>query len=167
MSGPIVADSEGATIYHGAGHAAPWNPDQRLGDNRWTSSLFARDVKTGAVRWVDQLARHDDFALGSTGALLPVDRDWHGATRKLLIHPDRNGYLYVIDRTTGAVLSADAFTTVNETSGVDLTTGATIPIESRKARLAATTRDICPAWPGATVGRRRALSGCQLGFHSG
>jgi PQQ-dependent dehydrogenase (methanol/ethanol family) len=164
VSGPIVADSDGATIYHGAGHAAPWNPDQRLGDNRWTSSLFARDVKTGAVRWVDQLARHDDFALGSTGALLPVDRDWYGATRKLLIHPDRNGYLYVIDRTTGAVLSADAFTTVNETSGVDLTTGATIPIESRKARLGATTRDICPAWPGATVGGAALSADANLVF---
>jgi PQQ-dependent dehydrogenase (methanol/ethanol family) len=164
VSGPIVADSEGATIYHGAGHAAPWNPDQRFGDNRWTSSLFARDVKTGAVRWVDQLARHDDFALGSTGALLPVDRDWYGATRKLLIHPDRNGYLYVIDRTTGAVLSADAFTTVNETSGVDLTTGATIPIESRKARLGATTRDICPAWPGATVGGAALSADANLVF---
>ncbi len=119
VSGPIVADSDGATIYHGAGHAAPWNPVERLGDNRWTSSLFARDVKTGAVRWVDQLAHHDDFALGSTGALLPVEREWHGTTRKLLIHPDRNGYVYVIDRTTGAVLSADAFTNVNETSGVE------------------------------------------------
>jgi lanthanide-dependent methanol dehydrogenase len=158
VSGPIVADSDGATIYHGAGHAAPWNPDQRLGDNRWTSSLFARDVKTGAVRWVDQLAHHDDFALGGTGALLPVERDWHGATRKLLIHPDRNGYLYVLDRTTGAVLSADAFTTVNETSGVDSATGAAIPIDSRKARAATNTRDICPAWPGATIGGA-ALSG--------
>ena len=158
VSGPIVADSDGATIYHGAGHAAPWNPDRRLGDNRWTSSLFARDVKTGAVRWVDQLAHHDDFALGSTGALLPVEHDWHGTTRKLLIHPDRNGYVYVIDRTTGAVLSADAFTNVNETSGVDSATGATIPIDSRKARFATTTRDICPAWPGATVGGS-ALSG--------
>jgi lanthanide-dependent methanol dehydrogenase len=152
VSGPIVADSDGATVYHGTGHAAPWNPDQRLGDNRWTSSLFARDVKTGTVRWVDQLARHDDFALGSTGTLLPVDREWHGTTRKLLIHPDRNGYVYVIDRTTGAVLSADAFRTVNETSGVDLASGATIPIDSRKARFATTTRDICPAWPGATIG---------------
>jgi PQQ-dependent dehydrogenase (methanol/ethanol family) len=158
VSGPIVADSDGATIYHAAGHAAPWNSDQRLGDNRWTSSLFARDVKTGAVRWVDQLARHDDFALGATGALLLAERDWHGATRKLLIHPDRNGYLYVFDRTTGAVLSADAFTTVNETSGVDSATGATIPIDSRKARFATTTRDICPAWPGATIGGA-ALSG--------
>ena len=123
VSGPIVADSDGATIYHGAGHAAPWNPDQRLGDNRWTSSLFARDVKTGAVRWVDQLAHHDDFALGSTGALLPVNRDWHGAPRKLLIHPDRNGYVYVIDRTTGVVLSAVPFTIVNETSGVEFGDG--------------------------------------------
>ena len=158
VSGPIVADFDGATIYHGAGHAAPSNPDRRRGDNRWTSSLFARDVKTGAVRWVDQLAHHDDFALGSTGALLPVEHDWHGTTRKLLIHPDRNGYVYVIDRTTGAVLSADAFTNVNETSGVDSATGATIPIDSRKARFATTTRDICPAWPGATVGGS-ALSG--------
>ncbi len=152
VSGPIVADSDGATVYHGTGHAAPWDPDQRLGDNRWTSSLFARDVKTGAVRWVDQIARHDDFALGGTGALLLAERDWHGTMRKLLIHPDRNGYVYVIDRTTGRVLSADAFTTVNETSGVDLATGLAIPIDSRKARFGATTRDICPAWPGATIG---------------
>jgi PQQ-dependent dehydrogenase (methanol/ethanol family) len=164
VSGPIVADSDGSTVYHGAGHAAPWNPDQRLGDDRWTSSLFARDVKTGGVRWVDQLAHHDDFALGGTGAVLPVDRDWHGAPRKLLIHPDRNGYVYVVDRTTGAVLSADAFTTVNETSGVDLATGAAIPIDSRKARFGATTRDICPAWPGATIGGASLSGDASLVF---
>ena len=66
VSGPIAAEADGTAVYHGTGHAAPWNPDQRLGDNKWTSSLFARDPKTGAVRWVVQLARHDDFSLGST-----------------------------------------------------------------------------------------------------
>jgi PQQ-dependent dehydrogenase (methanol/ethanol family) len=158
VSGQIAAEADGSVIYHGTGHAAPWNPDQRLGDNSWTSSLFARDTKTGAVRWVDQLARHDDFALGSTGSMLLADRDWDGGTRKLLINPDRNGYVYVIDRTNGAILSARAFTTVNETSGVDFSTGATIPVDSRKARFATTTRDICPGWPGATAGGA-ALSG--------
>ena len=167
VSGPIVADPDGATIYHGAGHAAPWNPDQRLGDNRWTSSLFARDVKTGAVRWVDQLAHHDDFALGSTGALLPVNRDWHGTTRKLLIHPDRNGYVYVIDRTTGAVLSADAFTNVNETSGVEFGDRRDDPDRQPQSALRHHYARYLPGLARRDGWGRRALRGCQLGFHSG
>ena len=106
-------------ILSGTGHPAPGTPEQRPGENRWTSGLFARDVETGALRWFDGINPHDLYGLGATAPNLMIDRDWNGAPRHLLIHPDANGYLYVLDRTTGAILSARPFAPVNATTGVD------------------------------------------------
>ncbi len=148
VSGPIVADPDGATVYHGTGHAAPWNPDQRLGDNSWTSSLFARDAKTGAVRWVDQLARHDDFALGSTGALLLADRDWHGAAPQAA-DPPRPERLSLRARPddgrdpVGASLH-DRERDERRRPGV----GRRDPGRQPQGAFATMTRDVCPGWPG-------------------
>jgi glucose dehydrogenase len=67
----------------------------------------------------------------------------------VLIHPGRNGYMYVIDRATGEVLSADAYEYVNAIKGVDLKTGRAIPNEEKTPMLGKTIDDICPASPGA------------------
>ena len=152
VSGPIVYDPELHLLLHGTGHPAPWNPDQHGGDNKWTSGLFARDPDTGAARWFDQFSPHDLFALGSAGSLLSADRDWRGTARKLLIHPDPNGYVYVLDRTSGEILSAEPFATVNASHGVDLASGALRVDSNRASRVNTMTRDVCPGWPGAVSG---------------
>ena len=157
VSGPIVYDPDLRLVLHGTGHPAPWNPDQRLGDNKWTSGIFARDPETGMARWFDQINPHDLFALGSAGINLIVDKPWRGVPRNLLVHPDPNGYVYVIDRRTGEMLAAEPFTTVNATRGVDLATGALHRDDSRASRFATMTRDVCPGWPGA-IGGSAALS---------
>jgi lanthanide-dependent methanol dehydrogenase len=73
--------------------------------------------------------------------------DWHGQGRALLIHPDRNGYVYVLDRATGEILSAQPFLPVTATHGIDVTTG-TPQVDNRfSVQTGSTTRGICPAWP--------------------
>lgn len=150
VSGPILWDASAGLLFHGTGHPAPWNPDQRNGDNRWTSGLFARDVTTGEARWFVPVNPHDLYALGSTSALLLVERDWRGGPAPLLIHPDGNGHVYVLDRRTGKVLSAEPFIPVNATKGFDLAAGALVRDPAKAIRSGATTRGICPARPGAT-----------------
>ena len=91
LAGQAVYDASLNLLLYATGHPAPWNPTQRPGDDRWTSGLFARDPDTGAARWFDAMNPHDQYALGAGGGLVPVDLDWRGRRRALLIHPDRNG----------------------------------------------------------------------------
>ncbi|MBI0539114.1 PQQ-dependent dehydrogenase, methanol/ethanol family [Roseomonas sp. KE2513] len=152
VSGPILWDAGSGLVFHGTGHPAPLVPDQRQGDNRWTSGLFARELETGRARWFDPLNSHDLYGLGATASSLLLDRDWRGAPRRLLVHPDANGHVYVLDRGTGEILSAEPFVPVNATAGVDLATGALRRDESKAVRRGRMTRDICPASPGAVTG---------------
>jgi hypothetical protein len=105
-------------VFYGTGPPAPWNPEARPGDNKWTSGLFARDVRTGDARWFVSIDPHDLYALGAGGSVLLADLLWRGENRALLIHPDANGQVYVLDRQTGAILSAAPFVQVNATRGV-------------------------------------------------
>lgn len=151
VAGPILHDPELSLIFHGTGHPAPWNPEQRPGDNRWTSGLFARDAATGAARWFVGLQPHDLFAYGATGPLLLIDRDWRGRARKLLVHAGRDGFLTVLDRGTGELLSAEAYVPVTAVTGVDLATGRPTRDTAKTPNLNAVVRDVCPAWSGGTM----------------
>ena len=87
------------------------------------SGVFARDLDTGQARWFYQWSPHDLYDHDGINENILVDRDWKGQPRKLLLHPGRNGYMYVLDRTTGQVLSAKPFVYINSSKGVDLKTG--------------------------------------------
>ncbi len=75
--------------------------------------------------------------------------NWNGQPRKVLVRPERNGYLYVIDRQSGEVLSAEPFGAINATSGVDLKTGRLQYVEAKKPQMNKVVRDICPTASGA------------------
>jgi PQQ-dependent dehydrogenase (methanol/ethanol family) len=77
-----------------------------------------------------------------------VDLTIDGTMRKVLLHPGRSGYMYVIDRSNGQVLSATPFVHITGTKGVDLQTGRLIPNEEKKPATGKVVRDICPASPG-------------------
>lgn len=148
VSGFISYDATLDLIFHGTANPAPWNPYQRPGDNKWTSGIFARDPDTGEARWFYQTSPHDLFAYGGENENVLIDIDAGGVSRKAIVHPDRNGYLYVIDRATGEVLSATAYVHITTSTGVDLRTGR-IEYESRtRPQLDKVVRDICPASPG-------------------
>ena len=164
VSGPLIYDPATKLLFHGAGRPAPWNPDQRTGENKWTSGLFARNAETGAARWFNSVNPHDLFALGGTGPNLSFDTNWRGADHQLLLHLDANGYLYVIDRASGEILDVQAFSASNATSGVDLKTGALRRDPAKATRGDATIRDVCPGWPGAINGDPAISADAKLLF---
>ena len=147
--GWISYDPELDLIYYGTSNPGPWNPDQRPGDNKWTAGVFARDPDTGEAVWFYQSSPHDLYDHDGINEQIIVDLPIGGTTRKVLLRPERNGYFYVIDRTTGEVLSADAFVHITAAKGVDLKTGRLIPVPEKKPEVGVVKREICPAAPGA------------------
>lgn len=147
--GWISYDPELDLVYYGTANPGPWNPEQLPGDNKWTSTLFARRPATGEAVWAYQLSPHDVHDYDAVNEQVLVDLDIKGRRRKILLRPERNGYVYVIDRVTGEVLSATPFAYVNTSKGVDLTTGRLIMNEEKTPVLGKVVRDICPASPGA------------------
>jgi lanthanide-dependent methanol dehydrogenase len=142
VSAPILLDPELGLLLHTTGPPAPWNPEPRPGDNRWTSGIFAREPKTGAVRWFAALHTHNLYAWAASTADIAVDRPWNGENRQLLLHPDSDGRLYVLDRTSGRLLASDAL----------------LPQSTAQApHTYIQVRDLCPAWVGA-IGGNPALS---------
>jgi PQQ-dependent dehydrogenase (methanol/ethanol family) len=136
-------------VIYGTANPGPWNPDQRPGENKWTSGVFARDIDTGKARWFYQWSPHDLYDHDGINENILVDRDWKGKPRKLLLHPGRNGYMYVLDRTSGEVLSAKAFVYINSSTGVDLKSGKLIPNPEKRTQTGKTIYDICPTASGA------------------
>jgi PQQ-dependent dehydrogenase (methanol/ethanol family) len=147
--GWISYDSELDLIYYGTANPGPWNPDQRPGDNKWTSGLFARDPATGQARWFYQLSPHDLHDYDGVNENLLLDLSIGGATRKVLVHPDRNGYIYVMDRGSGQVISATPFVPITTSTGVDLETGRLRYAPDKTPKAGRVVHDICPGSPGA------------------
>jgi len=147
--GWISYDPELDLIYYGTANPGPWNPDQRPGDNKWTSGLFARDPATGQARWFYQISPHDLHDYDGVNENLLVDLTIGGATRKVLVHPDRNGYIYVMDRASGQVISATPFVPITTSTGVDLETGRLRYAPDKTPKPGRVVHDICPGSPGA------------------
>jgi lanthanide-dependent methanol dehydrogenase len=146
--GWISYDADLNLVYYGTSNPGPWNQDQRPGDNKWTAGLFARDADTGEAVWFYQTSPHDLFDYDDVNESILVDLPLGGATRKTLLRANRDGYVYVIDRTTGEVLSADAFVHVTSTKGIDLKKGRPIENPEKTPVLGKVVREICPASPG-------------------
>jgi lanthanide-dependent methanol dehydrogenase len=115
--GWISYDPELNLIYYGTGNPGPWNPDQRPGDNKWTAGMFARNPDTGAAAWAYQWTPHDLHDYDGINELILLDLPINDQTRKVLVRPERNGYIYVLDRGTGEVLSAKPFVHITSSTG--------------------------------------------------
>jgi alcohol dehydrogenase (cytochrome c) len=106
--------------YWGIGNPGPdWNADMRLGDNLYTDCAVALDPDTGKLKWHFQFTPHDDFDFDSVQVPVLADLDWKGAKRRVLLWANRNGYFYVLDRTTGEFLQGTPFTKVTWAKGLD------------------------------------------------
>lgn len=147
--GWISYDPETNLIFYGTANPGPWNAEQRPGDNKWTAGMFARDVDTGQARWFYQFSPHDLYDYDAINENVLVDLPIKGVQRKVIVRPERNGYLYVMDRATGEVLSADAFSAVNSVLGVDLKTGRPQFNPAKQPQMGKVIRNICPTAPGA------------------
>ena len=147
--GWVTYDAELNTLYYGSGNPGPWNADQRPGDNKWTTGIFARDPATGAAHWFYQMTPHDEHDYDGINEQILLDMPFQGSMRKVLVHFDRNGFLYVIDRKTGQVLSADPFGPTNWSRGIDMKTGRPIINPEKATHQGEDVRDICPTASGA------------------
>jgi len=101
------ADTESDVLYWAVGNPHPdTDGDERLGSNLYTNSDLAIDVKTGKLLWHYQFTPHDLHDWDANEPIVLVNAKWKGKDRKLLLHANRNGFLYVLDRTTGKPLRA-------------------------------------------------------------
>lgn len=137
-------------IYFGSGNPAPWNETMRPGDNKWTMTIWGRDVDTGEAKFGYQKTPHDEWDYAGVNVMmLSEQKDKDGKMRKLLTHPDRNGIVYTLDRETGDLVSADKLDdTVNWVKHVDLKTGLPVRDPEFATRMNHNARDICPSAMG-------------------
>jgi lanthanide-dependent methanol dehydrogenase len=157
--GWISYDPELNLVYYGTGNPGVWNPDLRPGDNKWSLTIFARDADTGHARWAYQVTPHDHWDYDEIMENVLMDMEWGGRMRKLLLHPARNGFMFVLDRETGEVLSAEIFVpSTNWATGYDLRTGLPNMVEAKKTGKGVVTENICPSSTGAKEFVPSALS---------
>jgi lanthanide-dependent methanol dehydrogenase len=109
------------TIFYGSGNPSTWNPKQRPGDNKWSMTIFARDADTGMAKWVYQMTPHDEWDYDGVNEMILADVNVGGTNHKALVHFDRNGFAYTLDRTNGALLVAEKYDPkVNWATKVDM-----------------------------------------------
>lgn len=100
-------DPEAKLVYWPTGNAGPdFNGDNRKGDNLYTCSIIALDVRTGKLKWHFQPTPHDEWDWDAVAPVVLTDANWRGQPRKLLLQANRNGFLYVLDRLNGKMLMA-------------------------------------------------------------
>jgi PQQ-dependent dehydrogenase (methanol/ethanol family) len=111
-------------VYYGTGNPSTWNPRQRPGDNKWSMTIFARDLDTGVAKWVYQMTPHDEWDYDGVNEMILADMKVKGKPRKALVHFDRNGFAYTMDRQTGELLVAEKYDPkVNWATHVDMKSG--------------------------------------------
>jgi alcohol dehydrogenase (cytochrome c) len=121
----------------------------RPGDNKWATTIFARDPDDGQARWAYQILPHDMWDYDEIMENVLVDMEWQGRTRKLLFHPGRNGFIFVMDRETGELLSAEPYQPLNWATGYDIETGRPQLNPEKLTKVGTITRNICPSATGA------------------
>ena len=146
--GWISYDPELNLIFYGTGNPGPWNPDMRPGDNKWTCTIWARNPDTGEAKWAFQVVPHDAWDYDEIMENIPIDMQWQGSMRKLLLHPARDGYMLVLDRASGELLSAEPFVPVNWSKGYDLKTGLPNVDQTKVTHTGEYARDVCPSSTG-------------------
>jgi lanthanide-dependent methanol dehydrogenase len=138
-------------VYYGSGNPGTWNPSQRPGDNKWSMTIFARDLDTGVAKWVYQMTPHDEWDFDGVNEVPLVDIDYKGKKTPVLVHFDRNGFAYTLNRETGELLVAQKYDPqVNWSPGVDMKTGRpTVDPKYSTRAPDVNVKDICPAALGS------------------
>jgi alcohol dehydrogenase (cytochrome c) len=113
-------DPETNLTFWGTGNPnAGWNGDNRGGDNLYSDSVVALDADTGKLKWHYQFTPHDEFDWDSVQVPVLANIQWQGSPRKVMLWTNRNGFFYVLDRTTGKFLLGKAFVKQNWNIGLD------------------------------------------------
>jgi len=156
--GWLSYDPELNLVYHGTSNPGPWNGKQRPGDNKWSAAIIARDADTGEMVWAFQPTPHDVWDYDAVNENILADLPIGGKTRKALVHFDRNGFAYTMDRATGEVILAKPYVPTNWAKGIDLATGRPtlnpekVPFQGKKVSF------ICPSLEGGKNQQPAAFS---------
>jgi PQQ-dependent dehydrogenase (methanol/ethanol family) len=151
-------------IYYGSGNPGTWNPSQRPGDNKWSMTIFARDASTGQARWVYQMTPHDEWDYDGVNEMVLADNLQVRGQRvnKALVHFDRNGFAYTLNRENGQLLVAEKYDpAVNWASKVDMETGRPQTVREFSTRAGGedkNVQNICPAALGSKDQQPAAFS---------
>jgi alcohol dehydrogenase (cytochrome c) len=142
-------DAELRTLYWPTGNPCPdYDGTERQGDNLYADSILALDAATGRLKWHFQYTPHDLWDWDAQQPPVLVDLTWDGRPRQLLLHANRNGFFYVLDRTDGTLLRAQPFVKkLTWAKGVD---AKGRPILNPDQAPDAAGRTVCPAVEGAT-----------------
>ena len=123
-------------LYIGVGNGSPWNPTYRSpggGDNLYVDSIIALRPKTGEYVWHYQTTPGDTWDFDAAAHMILADVEVGGRLRPVLMQAGKNGFFYVLDRTSGQLISAANFVPVNWATGIDSQSGR--PIENPEARI--------------------------------
>ena len=142
-------DPELDLTYWGTGNPAPWASQSRAGDNLYTSSVLALRPRTGEIVWHYQFTPNDPYDFDANWELINADITVEGKPRKVLMQFNRNGFLYVIDRTNGQLISAKTYEKVNWATHVDIETGRPIETDVGKRVRAMELVEMWPSTRGA------------------
>jgi quinohemoprotein ethanol dehydrogenase len=139
-------------IYFGTGNGVQWARSARSagrGDNLYLSSIIALHADTGEYAWHYQATPGEEWDFDAVQQLILADLKIDGKLRHVLMQANKNGFFYVLDRQTGALISAKAIVPMNWASGIDRKSGR--PIENKDARYSDTGKpvDIKPGPLGA------------------
>lgn len=142
-------DTELEMLYYGSGNPAPWNETMRPGDNKWTMTIWGRDINSGEAKFGYQKTPHDEWDYAGVNYMGLSEQVVDGKKRKLLTHPDRNGIVYTLDRENGDLINAFKIDdTVNWVKKVDLKTGLPVRDPEYSTHMDHQATGICPSAMG-------------------
>jgi alcohol dehydrogenase (cytochrome c) len=150
-------------VYWGTGNAAPWASQSRPGDNLYTASVLAIRPKTGEIVWHYQFTPNDAYDYDAVWELILAELPVDGVKRKVVMQLNRNGFLYVLDRATGAIIAANPYEKVNWASHIDKETGRPVETELAKKLRAGEQVELWPStrsgknWPHAAFSPETGL----------
>jgi len=147
-------------VYYSTGNPGLWSPFYRCSektheecnsgkqDNKWSMTIFARKIDTGEAVWAYQMTPFDQWDYDGINENMLVDWPVDGKPRKLLVHFDRNGFSYVLDRTDGTLLQAHKYVTVNWAEKIDMKTGRPVKVKEHSPFGLGRNVQVCPSAMG-------------------
>ncbi len=146
VTGYFSFDPKTNLVYYGTGNPGVWNPDVRPGDNKWASSVFARDVDTGQAKWAMQTTPHDEWDYDATNEVILFENN----KKTYATQVNKNGFIYTWQADNGTLIAAEkVHPFVNWATSVDLKTG----VPAKDARFSThqdyNAKGICPSSLGA------------------
>jgi lanthanide-dependent methanol dehydrogenase len=145
-------------LYHGTANPGVWDADLRPGDNKWSTTIFARDPDTGDAKWAYQVTPHDAWDYDGVNENIVADLTIGGVARQTIVHFDRNGFAYTMDRATGQILVAKPYIPLNWATSIDTGTGLPVEDPAKRTHEGVNVLDICPGAAGGKDEQPAAFS---------